>query len=394
MRFDFGLFISSLLLSIIGILLIYSAVCGTPLQKLYLRQSAFLFVAIGVMVILWRIPVRVHDGMAYIYYILIIAALALALVQGAEVKRWLGVGPLRIQPSELSKLVMILVIGRWFRDHTKSLASPITIGTAILLILLPFFLVMMEPDLGTGIVFFVMLFVMMYGAGVRPLHMFLLLTPALAMVSAFHWLAWAIYFVLLLFILVKWRVTPATFITTVIFAISVGLMTPYVWAHLHSYQRERIMVFLNPGYDPFGAGYQLIQSKIAIGSGGVFGKGFLQGTQTKLAFLPAKHSDFIFAVLGEQFGFIGCFVVLFLYLLLLWRILKIASQARMPYGSIVAFGIAAVISFQVFINIAMTLGLAPITGIPLPFLSSGGSSLVVFWAMIGILQNISSQKIE
>ncbi|MCD6418893.1 rod shape-determining protein RodA [bacterium] len=393
MKFDFWIFISSLLLSLIGIFLIYSAVFGTSLEKLYLRQGAFLCVAIGVMVILWKIPVRLHDGMAYIYYIAIILVLFVVLLQNADVKRWLALGPIRVQPSEFSKLVMILVIGRWFRDHLKSLSSPITIGMAILLILPPFFLVIMEPDLGTGMVFFVMLFFMMYGAGVRPLHIFLILTPILAMVSAFHWIAWTIYFVILLFILIRWRTSPTTFITTIIVAISVGLTTPYVWAHLHPYQKERIMVFLNPSYDPFGAGYQLIQSKIAIGSGGVLGKGFLHGTQIKLAFLPAKHSDFIFAVLGEQFGFVGCFIVIFLYFILLWRILKIASQSRMAFGSIVAFGIAAVIFFQVSINIAMTLGLAPITGIPLPFLSSGGSSLVVFWAMIGILQNIYSQGV-
>lgn len=394
MKFDWELLWIALLLSLMGILLVYSAVHETELQVLYVRQTAFLFVALGVMIILWRIPVRIHDGLSYIYYIAIIIILAVVLLQNAEVKRWLNIGPIRLQPSELSKLVMVFVLGRWWRDHVKTLDSPLTIAMAILIILPPFLLVIGEPDLGTGMVFWVILFVIMYGAGVRPLHLFLLLTPLLAMVSAVHWMAWALYFILLIVVLFRWRVSATTFLTTVVLAISVGVTTPYIWAHLHPYQRERIMVFLDPRHDPFGAGYQLIQSKIAIGSGAVFGKGFLQGTQIKLAFLPAKHSDFIFAVLGEQFGFIGCFIVIFLFWLLLRRIVKIASQSRAPFASTVALAIAAIIFFQVFINIAMTLGLAPITGIPLPFISSGGSSLLTFWAMIGICQNIAAQKIE
>ena len=394
MKFDWSLFIIALLLSAIGVLLVYSAVNNTALEKLYVRQAAFLFVAIGLMLLIWHIPIRIHDGLAYAYYIVMLAVLVLVLLQDEPVKRWLGFGAWKIQPSEFSKLVMVFVLGRWFRDHNKSIDSPITIGAAILAVLPPFFLVIREPDLGTGIVFFVLLFTMLYAAKVRPLNLFLLLTPLVAMISAVHWIAWAIYFVLLLFILIKWRATTTTFLTTVILAVSIGVTTPYVWTHLHPYQRERIKVFLDPEHDPLGTGYQLIQSKIAIGSGGVFGKGFLEGTQIKLAFLPAKHSDFIFAVMAEQFGFIGCFIILFLYFILLWKIIKIASQARSQFGNIIAMGIAGIIFFQVLINIAMTLGLAPITGIPLPFLSSGGSSLIVFWAMIGILQYISSQSEE
>jgi len=394
MRFNWELFGVALALSIIGILLIYSAVEGTNLKSLYLRQCAFLLVAIAIMFILWRIPVRIHDGLAYIYYILILVLLILVLFQANTVKRWIGIGPFGIQPSEFSKIVMIFVLGRWLRDHLKHLDSILTIFVAILLIIPSFLLVVMEPDLGTGIVYWVLLFVMLYAAGVRPLHLFLLLTPLLAMLSAVHWIAWLCYFFTLVFILIRWRVTPKTFIMTMVLAISIGVSTPYVWSRLHPYQRERIMVFLNPSHDPFGAGYQLIQSKIAIGSGGVLGKGFLEGSQTKLAFLPAKHSDFVFSVLGEQFGFMGAIALLFLFWLLLMKTLSIARNARTPFASIVAMAISSIIFFQVFINIAMTVGLAPITGIPLPFVSAGGSSLILFWLMIGILQNIHSQSIE
>jgi len=153
------------------------------------------------------------------------------------------------------------------------------------------------------------------------------------------------------------------------------------------------MVFLNPKHDPFGAGYQLLQSKIAVGSGGIFGKGYLEGTQTRLQFIPAKHSDFIFAVLGEQFGFIGAIALLILYLLLFWRALMLTRATRTHFARMVVFAVASVIIFQALLNISMCIGLAPITGIPLPFVSSGGSSLIVFWSMIGMLQNVYSQRV-
>ncbi len=392
MKFDFPLFLIALLLSIIGIVVIYSATYNTELSGLYLRQIAFLLVGIGVMFFLWRIPLRIHDGFAYVYYIAIIVLLSLTFLEGGRVHRWIRLGPVTVQPSEFSKLVMVFVLARWLRDRIREINSIITIVGAFALVIIPFVLVVKEPDLGTGIVFVVLVFVMLYAAGVRPLYLFLLLTPLLSMVSAVHWIAWAVYMALLLFIMIRWRVSPGLFAVVLVVAIFIGASTPYVWSRLHPYQRERIMVFLNPHHDPFGAGYQLIQSKIAIGSGGILGKGILKGTQTKLAFLPAKHSDFVFSVLGEQFGFVGAVVLLFLFYLLIKRILDISSSARTQYGSIVAMGIAGIIEFQVIINVAMTLGFAPITGIPLPFISAGGSSLITFWAMIGVLQNIHAQS--
>ncbi len=391
MKFDFSLFILALALSLVGILVIYSATYNSELSSLYLRQIAFLLVGIGVMFFLWRVPIRVHDGFAYVYYAIVIILLTITLFQGRGVHRWIRLGPITVQPSEFSKLVMIFVLARYLRDNIKNVNSIVVIAVSFLLIVPPFILVIKEPDLGTGLVFVVLVFVMLYAAGVRPLYLFLLLTPLLAMISAVHWIAWAIYMAVLIFVMIRWRASPFLFGVVLFIAIFIGASTPYVWSRLHPYQRERIMVFLNPHHDPFGAGYQLIQSKIAIGSGGVLGKGILKGTQTKLEFLPAKHSDFVFAVLGEQFGFVGAVVLLFLFYLFIKRILDISAVARTQFGSMVAMGIAGVIEFQVMVNIAMTLGLAPITGIPLPFISAGGSSLVTFWAMVGVLQNTYPQ---
>ncbi|MCD6123854.1 rod shape-determining protein RodA [bacterium] len=393
MKLDLLVFGVALVLSVSGIALIYSAVVGTPINLLYIRQSAFLLLGIGAMLLFWRIPLRVHDGLAYIYYIIAVLLLVLVLLQTGNVKRWLGFGGLRIQPSEFSKLAMIFVLGRWFRDHLKQINSLKVIVGGAALVVIPFFLVIKEPDLGTGLVFWIIYFVMLLAAGIKPIVLFMILNPILAILCAFHWLAWTLYFVLLILIIIKFRIHIKLGFIILLIAIFFGAMTPYVWSRLHPYQRERIMVFLNPKHDPFGAGYQLLQSKIAVGSGGIFGKGYLKGTQTRLQFIPAKHSDFIFAVLGEQFGFIGAIALLILYLLLFWRALMLTRMTRTHFARMVVFAVAAVIIFQALLNISMCIGLAPITGIPLPFVSSGGSSLIVFWSMIGMLQNVYSQRV-
>jgi rod shape determining protein RodA len=167
--------------------------------------------------------------------------------------------------------------------------------------------------------------------------------------------------------------------------LAVGMITPIMWNKLHDYQKMRIISFLDPGQDPRGAGYQIIQSKIAVGAGGLFGQGFLQGTQTKLNFLPEQHTDFIFSVLAEQFGFIGCLITMILFTWIFYRGFAIALKSRNQFYSYAACGITAVMVFQVIINIGMTVGLMPVTGLPLPFMSYGGSSLVFFWAAIGFL---------
>ncbi len=393
-KFDWLLFFTALAISLFGLAMIFSAVHDSPLVDIFYKQAIFLGIAISFSLALWKIPARVHDGFAYIYYAVTIFLLVIVLFQSAEVKRWLGFGIFRIQPSELSKLVMIFAIGRWIRDHAKNIDNFFVFAGALALMGLPFVLILKEPDLGTAIVYWVVIFSMFYAGGIRPLNLFLILTPFFAMVSALHWIAWLAYFSLLIFVLLKWRVTPSTFFVTVVVAISIGASTPYVWSQLHPYQRERILVFLNPQHDPLGAGYQLIQSKITVGSGGILGKGYLEGSQTKLSFLPAKHSDFIFSVIGEQFGFAGAMALLFMFWVLLWRIMRIASFSRTQYGTLVAAGVAGVIFFQAFVNIAMTVGFAPVTGIPLPFVSAGGSALIVFWGMIGVMQNIHSQTEE
>jgi len=388
---DWTLLFCAIILSMIGVLLIYSA---SPDSNLWLKQLIYVVVGIVLMIVIARIPMRVHYSLGWIYYGLILVVLTVALFQSGEIKRWIHLGPLGFQPSEFAKLAVVLVISRYLTDRKRDIEHHKTVLISILIIAIPFAIVMGQPDLGTAVVFIVILGACLYAAGLNELYLFLFMTPLLSLVSNVHWLLWAIFFIFLLFVLWKSRIGLWMFLMVTIGNLIVGITTPAIWNNLHEYQKERILVFLDPSRDPFGAGYQIIQSKIAVGSGQFWGKGFLAGTQTRLAFLPAKHTDFIFAVLAEQFGFIGSFIVLAIFLLMFYRILKIADESRNIYNRLVAIGIGATLFFGAFVNIGMVTGIMPVTGLPLPFLSSGGSSLIASFAMIGILLNIYSHRVE
>ena len=215
--------------------------------------------------------------------------------------------------------------------------------------------------------------------------MLLILSPVLSLVAASHWLAWSLYFVVLLLFLFLFRPGFLFGVMAVLANLAFGMITPFIWGRLADYQKLRILTFLDPGRDPRGAGYQIIQSKIAIGSGGLLGKGFLEGSQSRLDFLPEPHTDFIFSVLGEEFGFWGSILVVGLFCYMFYRCIRIASHCRSKFSSFVVMGAMSIILFQFFINIGMTLGFMPVTGLPLPFVSYGGTSLVLFWTLIGII---------
>jgi len=388
---DWTLLIAAILLSVIGILLIYSV---SPDSKFWIRQAIYFAVGIAVMFSVWRIPMRVHYSLGWIYYAILLIILVTLLLQGGEVKRWLSIGPLSFQPSELAKLAMVFVMGRYLYDRKKDIESPKLIIGAFLLTGLPFAIVMGQPDLGTAMVFTAILITMLYTAGIGELTLFILASPFLSLISAVQWIPWAVYFIILLVILYATRSRLVVFLPVAVVNLFIGIFTPAIWRGIHEYQKERILVFLDPGRDPFGAGYQIIQSKIALGSGQFWGKGFLEGTQVNLAFLPARHTDFIFAVLGEQFGLIGCTIVLALFLIMFYRIIKIADDARNLYARIVAIGAGTILFFGATVNIGMVSGVMPVTGLPLPFISLGGTSLITSLAIIGILQNIYSHGIE
>lgn len=391
---------SALLLSLIGILLIYSAKFNAVLladRELYVKQIMWLGLALLVFLVTKEIPPKLHEALAYFYYAGGVLLLLLLLAFGATkmgATRWFALGNFNLQPGEIMKISLIMALARFLVYGKKSPRDLTWVLIAALLTLVPVALVLNQPDLGTSIVFVVILFAMLFWAGLPYYFLLLLITPIFSLVTAFHWISWGLFFVALLIFLYHLR--PGLWFSSflVITNMTCGVLTPLVWHRLHDYQKLRIISFLNPGNDPLGAGYQIIQSQVAIGSGGLLGKGFLRGTQNKLEFLPEQHTDFVFSVLGEEFGLVGVIILLAIFALFLFRAIGIAYKSRNRWASFAAWGIASYFAFQIFINLGMTVGIMPVTGLPLPFVSYGGSALLVSWVMVGILQAIYSKGHE
>jgi rod shape determining protein RodA len=389
--FDWKLFIAALLLSVIGILLIYSAQHHSDdpaLKNYYLKQLVWLVFALLAFVVTISIPIRFYDFFAYLFYIVMICLLVAVLVIGSRqmgAARWFSFGPINFQPSEFAKLAVLLALARFFAYTKLPPESKRRLALSFILVAIPVGLILRQPDLGTSLVYFVLLFTLWFFSGLRPLYLVLIVSPLISMVAAFHWLTWAVYFVLLLILLLARRPALSFAVLTTIVNLAFGMMTPLVWNRLADYQKMRILIFLDPGRDPQRAGYQIIQSIISVGSGGLFGKGFLSGSQTRLEYLPVRHTDFVFSVLGEELGFIGGIVVMGLFGFIIFRGLQIAVKCRSTFMATVAWGAVIIIFFQMVVNIGMTLGLMPVTGLPLPFMSYGGTSLIFFWVMVGLL---------
>jgi rod shape determining protein RodA len=282
-------------------------------------------------------------------------------------------------------LVLATILSQRRLDLTqlRSLVKPIVVAAV------PCALVLRQPDLGTSLCFVMVLFTMLYWAGLPMLYLFLLLTPIINAVCTFSTPAWAIFAVVLALVLHRSRLRLAPILFVVAVNLAVGIATPTVWNHLEPYQRQRIATFLNPNADPYGAGYQIIQSKIAIGSGKVAGKGLLHGTQKGLEFLPEQHTDFIFSVVGEETGFLGAGFVTVLYMMLILRGVRVGQRARNRFGSLLAVGLTSIFLYHVLVNLCMTVGLAPVTGLPLPLLSYGGTSLLTSFIQVGLIQNVA-----
>ncbi|MDD5503998.1 MAG: rod shape-determining protein RodA [Candidatus Omnitrophica bacterium] len=261
-------------------------------------------------------------------------------------RRWIGLGVFSLQPSEFCKISFLLALTKYVSDNNENITDPKTILGAVILCLLPMGLIMKQPDLGTALIFLPVFFTILLVAGVRIKHLMM-----------------------------------------IVFLAAAG--SPVLWSMLKLYQKKRLLVFMNPNIDPLGAGYTIIQSRIAVGSGGLFGKGWLSGTQNQLNFLPERHTDFIFSVIGEEWGFLGAAILLSLFLFLISRFLSIADAANDIRAKTLLSGIAVLIWMQVFINIAMTIGLMPVVGLPLPFISYGGSNLLTTMIMVGLAVSIN-----
>jgi rod shape determining protein RodA len=308
--------------------------------------------------------------------------------------RWLGVGPLRFQPSEPAKLATVLFLAHYLSGKRCDLRRFVPLAGALALVGLPCLLVLKEPDLGTALAFAAFGGGMLVWAGLPWVTLFVMISPlAVALMS--RWIYVWVPFLAAAILLLRWR--RVSWLLVAIFAVIQGLIAleaPRLWNHLEPYQRARLSTFLEPERDPTGAGYQVIQSKIAIGSGGITGQGYGRGSQKALSFLPRQHTDFIYSVIGEEWGFVGAVVTLALFGLLLLRSLARARVVRSSFGSLVGIGVVSLLFYHVAVNIAMTVGLAPVTGLPLPFVSFGGSFMVTTLAAMGLLLGVIARRRE
>jgi rod shape determining protein RodA len=377
----------------VGLVAVYSATAGEP-GNLWQRQAVYAAIGLVLMASLFLVPPRFLYAAAYpLYALSLLPLLYIILFKGGSVERWITLpGGFNFQPSELTKVALLLAMARYLSFQPVSLSAPRSLAGPFLLFAVPFVLVLMQPNLSTALSFVVMSTFMAFFAGLTARDVFFLATPLFSVILTFNNFAWAGLLILLVVVMWRSRVSLRFAIFWLTANIAAGYASIFVWNRvLYAHQRDRILTFVDPQLDPQGSGYQVLQSQVAIGSGGLFGKGFLQGTQTNLSFLPEEHTDFIFSVIGEQFGFVGCAVVVGLFLLLLQRVLSVAAETRSRFTALVAAGITGIFSFHVIVNISMTMGMMPVTGLPLPFLSYGGSFLISCLIMMGILISLRTQ---
>ncbi len=390
---DLPLAAATLGLIVLGLLMVYSAttVPGAHMG-LWQKQVLWAGLAIAATWVAIAIPFRIFDTIAWPAYLASVLLLGGVLVAGSSAlgaKRWLDLGPVRFQPSELATIATVWLLARHF-DHPKLDLRKVSAWVfPLILVLVPMALVAKEPDLGTSLAFPVTLVAMFFWAGMPAGQLLLGLSPVANIVLFF--VTGSLWWFIGLFAVLLAIVRPRPLVLVVMLVLNAGVCyaVPHLWKHMHDYQRRRIETFLDPSNDPYGAGYQIIQSEIAIGSGGVTGKGYLRGSQKALAFLPMRHTDFVYSVVGEELGFLGSIAVVLLYALLILRGYRIALIARSRFASLMAVGLVTALFYHIMVNILMTIGWAPVTGLPLPLISYGGTALVVNAIQIGLLQNVA-----
>lgn len=392
-KFDLSLFLSMLGLLIFGLVAIYSSTVHHPTAfGNFNKQLVAGGIALVLFFVLYSIPTSYFQDTSIYVYLFALFLLVLVLVIGRKVsgaRSWISIGGFGLQPSEFAKIATIFMLSSFLSKSNTNIDSIYDIGKYLAIGLLPVALILLEPDMGSSFVFFALMLMLLYWKGISLFGLFVVLAPPLVAISSlfgvYYFIAALVLVIALLFYFKQDIIASGT-----IFAINLaaGFFVDYVYRALSEHQQTRIRSFIDPNADPLGAGYNSIQAKVAIGSGGVFGKGFLHGNQTQLQFIPEQWTDFIFCVIGEEFGFIGSLIILTLFVILFLRILKIAASTKDEFLSLLIAGIFTVYLTHFIINIGMTIGLMPVIGIPLPFVSYGGSSLVINMAMLGIVANV------
>jgi rod shape determining protein RodA len=390
-----GIVVLLLLLSVASV---YSATYDAGASVYFHRQMLWALIGLLLMFSIMLVPFRVVQFLSYPLYGASIVVLMVVLVMGKVVagsKSWFGVGGLGLQPSEIVKVTTILALASYLSQRHVSLRRLGDVAVTFGIVLLPVALILLQPDMGTALIYLGVLLVVVYWAGASNFMMLTLLAPVAAAIATLFgttaFVAVLVLTVIALFLMRENRLASATVFSGTVL---VGASVQYAFGKLAHYQQKRIITFLNPEADPLGSGYNVIQSKIAIGSGGLFGKGYLQGSQTQLNFLPAQWTDFIYCVPAEEFGFVGAFLILGLLILLLLRSVQTASIVKSRYASIVVIGIVGALMVHTLINIGMAMGVMPVIGVPLPFLSYGGSNLITDMIMTGLLLNMYANRKE
>ena len=391
-------------LSLFGVAMIYSAgsvhIPNPVTQNAWIRQSVWLVLAVLAFSVLGRVPTRWIEWVAIPSYVMSIVLLGATLVIGtgagtaAGVKSWIDLGFVSFQPSEIAKLSTILMLARLLslREHALTSLRDLLVPSA--LVGLPLALVMLQPDLGTAMAFVGILFAMLYWAGAPVALLLLVASPVLALFLSFDVRVWSWYILAVIGFLYVYRYKLFLFesVAVVLANFAAGTIARPLWNSLASYQQNRILVFLDPEVDPRGAGYQLMQSKVAIGSGGLRGLGFTEGPQKRFDFLPEQHTDFIFSVIGEELGFIGTMLALSGFAYVLSRLIRMAEESSDPFAGLVLLGIFGSWLVHIFVNVGMTVGLVPITGIPLPFVSYGGTFLFMSWVAVAVAVRVAHER--
>ncbi|HRY83195.1 MAG TPA: FtsW/RodA/SpoVE family cell cycle protein [Candidatus Cloacimonadota bacterium] len=396
-KFDFTLLALLVILIVMGCVAIFTASTTTigdqtSTQNTWWKQIVFAFLALGCIALLIRLPMPVFDVVILPLWLFNLFALVLVLftpaVNGSH--RWFSLGGINIQPSESAKLLTILITARIIsREHLTEFKQ---MAYGFLMMLVPVLLIIIEPDFGTTLVFWCSLLAMLIAAEVPLFYILLMISPVVSVVTSIYWLAIVIWLLVLIFLLMRARLSWVAITVATIANAFVATIMPVFWNGLKDYQQSRILTFVDPMRDPLGAGYQIIQAKIAIGSGAIGGKGWLAGTQKNMNFLPEHHTDFIFSIVGEEFGFIGSMILLGVFFAFFWRLTVVVGELKVKERKIASAGILAYIMFQTFINIGMNIGLVPATGIPLPFISYGGSNLLINTISVGVVLKYLNER--
>ncbi|MEM9904065.1 MAG: rod shape-determining protein RodA [Cyanobacteria bacterium P01_D01_bin.44] len=388
----------SLLLLPIGITIFASVLIGSTQLHLGTADLAWnhlVMGGIGIFLALWLARSRYENLLQWRWIIYAVTNISLVLVMligtvGSGAQSWLAIGSFYIQPSEFAKVGVIITLAAALKDRDATTLAGLVKALGITAV--PWVLVFLQPDLGTSLVFGAITLGMLYWSNMNPGWLVLMVSPIVAAII-FHlsvpvWVGWVLFTGIL-----AWFTLPLPLYSTVTIVVInsiAGKLGEILWGLLQDYQKARLVLFLNPEQDPLGGGYHLIQSKIAIGSGQLWGRGLFQGTQTQLSFIPEQHTDFIFSAVGEELGFIGAIALVIAYWIICLRLMIIAQNAKDNFGSLLAAGVLSMIVFQVIINIGMTIGIAPITGIPLPWMSYGRSAILTNFIAIGIVESVAN----